>query len=996
MASTTDNYCQLLGLDPYNENKYSADKIEEKIKKMEVKWANEFRNKQNDTGQRFKYHRLLEEVPEIRRRMNDPLEKKKVFAEGKKALEGKCQRLKLDCVILTDGKHIILPGIIDNFMKRLHWDGVDKKQVLRLANISDGTVPKPVSEKVVNAYVNITTVNSYTPVEVLNTLIKMPDLEIKCDPLTDTSSMAQIRNAFNLCEKRVNSVRQELLPDQDSYISVLRSIKLIIDSDSEMKDLVNYGKCNKALEPVMDTIEREYTGQQITRKYIDDLLNVYVRGRDLDMCVAILEGFCHKKRIAANFSNMDSTMIRCPSCNNMVPGGKNTIFCPFCGNNFKTVCPKCKTPQPSSNKNCINCGFNFKEGEAKAQSLALGFKMDMQRGNLTKAESDLNQLKLTFATYAGIALMEAQLQKEQGSMNTLKKMIVDYSSRGKYYSAKNAGDALMKQFPSELQNHPDVMMKYDESVRRFNTADQYCKEAASLGLTNRSLMLKKYVEAAEECPDHPAAKSVLKQYPPARPLNPSSKLDNGAFTIRFLPPADNANVSYVIYREKNGMPTITDETRPLAETWKNEYTDKTMEPGVEYNYALFSKRWGILSRESVIFENVILLADVENVSIEPIDGGLRIIYEKPRGASKVRLYRNDDLGSGMMEIALNGETVYDDIGLKGGLRYHYLFVTEYQNRDRIERSRGCKYAAVPLEMPPPVNNMGIKHLEDGTFQARWSSKSPVTLFYSPNRYTFQTILVKMDAIRSMMKEVSVIQSYNDGVRFTLPEGKHYIYPIIPMGKNGVRGNEAIVYNVKPFRDVQMTMNNTDCIISMEWPKDAVSAKLVISSDGPKDYKDPTAEIVTVSREEYEADGIIKIPIGKSQVKHINIFAAYTADGDTLYSKGIVVTAYSVECRKVRYQLDAGKKSATLTIDAGTDLMLPEVVIMHVVEGFPLKKGDGEMLWSSKGPVHVPGGRCKLDIDLKGHTDVEHMRLFFSNEEEYYRIKIIHPLYGRHG
>ena len=69
MASKTDDYCQLLGLNPYTESKYTIDAINKKIDSVEVKWANEFRNKQNDTGQRFKYHKLLDRVPDMRRVM---------------------------------------------------------------------------------------------------------------------------------------------------------------------------------------------------------------------------------------------------------------------------------------------------------------------------------------------------------------------------------------------------------------------------------------------------------------------------------------------------------------------------------------------------------------------------------------------------------------------------------------------------------------------------------------------------------------------------------------------------------------------------------------------------------------------------------------------------------------------------------------------------------------------------------------------------------------
>jgi len=995
MASKTDNYCQLLGLDPFNENKYSPEDIKKKIDKMETKWANEFRNKQNDTGQRFKYHKLLEQVPEIRRCMSDPGLKKAVFTEGKKSLEGKCQRLRLDCVILADGKHIILPGILDNFVKRLHWDGVDKKQVLRLANISDGGVPKLVSEKVVNTYINLTTVDAYTPVEMLNVLIRNPNLEIRCEPLTEASSTSQLRNAFELCEKRVNSVRQDILPDQDSYITVLRSLKLIINSDKDLKDLVNYGRCSKALEPVTDMIEKEYTGQQISRNYIDELLNIYVSGLDQDMCVNILESFCHKKRISANFSKQDSSMIRCPSCNNMVPGGKNTMFCPFCGKNFKMVCPQCNTAQQSNNMICIKCGFNFKEGESKAQNLALSFRMDIQKGSLFKAEKDLVKLRETYATFAGLAAMEAQLRKEQTTFNTLKSMVTDSHKANKYYSAKAAGDTINQRYPGEIDNYPDVKQKYSESMQRVQNADIYCQKAAIQ--SDNGEMLALYVSAAEECPDHPSAKSVLKQYPPAGPVDPMGRVGNGGLTIKFEAPLDNKGVTYVIYREKNTLPNVTEETRPLTEIPNTTYSDKTLEPGVEYFYSVYSKRWGILSREAAHFGPVMILAEVEKVTIDQIDGGLRIMYEKPRGATRVRLWRADDMSGTNMEIPLNGETVYDDIGLRGGLKYHYLFVAEYETRNRVERSEGSLFSETPLDAPKPVRDMAIKRNQnDGTFTATWSTKSPVKLFCSEKKYTIQGNMVKMDDIKSWMTEIKPVQEYIDGMRFNLPDGTvQYIYPVIPLGNMGIKGTEIMVANLKPFRDVEKIINNKDCILTMVWPNNAISAKLVISSGEAKDFNDPTAEIMTVRREEYNEDKLIRIPMGKSPKKCINLFATYNIDGEIIHSRGMVIDVYSAECKKVRYTMESGRKESLLNISTDQDVQsLPAIVIVKVDVGIPLRKGDGEIIWSSDGEVALAQGARSLRVDLKGHRDIEHMRVFFSNEEDYNLFRFIHPLYTR--
>ncbi len=997
MASKNDNYCQLLGLNPYNEVKYTPEAISQKIDKMEVKWANEYRNKQNDPGTRFKYHQMVDEVPEIRRQMMDPTLRMKVFSEGKSELEGKCQKLRLDCVILSDGKMIALPGALETFVKRLHWEGVDKKTVSNITGITEGGVPKLVSDKVSNAFTNLNTVEAYTLVEVLNALITNTDLEIKCDPLTEASSLSQIRSAFDLCVKRVNSVRQEILPDQDSYISVLRSIKLIIDDDQELKDLYNYGRCSRALEPVMDRIDREYTGQQISRKYIDELMNIHVKGMDPEMCIYILECFCYKKKIAANFSNMDSTLVRCPDCNNLVPSGKNTMYCPFCGRSFRTVCPQCGTVQQSNNLNCIKCGFNFREGEAKAQNLALSFKMDLQKGNITKAEKDLSMLKATFATFAGLAAMEAALQKEQSTLDVLTKMVTDSYGSNKFYAAKTAGEQIVQKYPYEMQNNPEIKQKFDDSSLRVKNADVYCQQASDM--EDRREMLNMYVNAAEECPDHPGAKAVLKQHPPQGPVDPVGKVKDGQLMIKYEAPLDNANVTYVVFRERNSLPNVNDETRPLAEIPNTMYVDKTLEPGVEYFYSVYSKRWGILSREAAHFGPVIVLAEVDKVSIDQIDGGLRLIYEKPRGASRVRIWRAEDNGgsNSSVEIPLNGENIYDDIGLKGGVTYHYLFVAEYKTRDRVERSNGVSFPGTPLDAPEPVRDLAIVwNKSDGTYSARWSTTCPVKLFCSEKSYTIQGNMVKMDDIYSWMTEIKPIQEYQDGMRFNLPDGTiQYIYPIIPLGKMGIKGNELMVANLRPFRDVEKIMVNKDCILTMTWPENAIEAKLMISTTSIKNYNDPTAEIMTVRRDEYNDEKQIRIPMGKSPKKCINIYAVYKVNNEIIPSRGIAITAYSAEFKKIRYTVDAGKKNSVIELTTDeTAESIPEIVMVRTEEGIPLRKTDGEVLWSSNGPVQLQGGKCKLSISLKGHTDKEHMRLFFSNEDDYNLFRFIHPLYNR--
>lgn len=998
MADNRMNYCQLLGLNPLKEDSYTTAAILKKIETKKGKWANESRNKQNDTEQRFKAERLVESTADMERVMKDSLLKRKEFIQGAVILKGKCQKLRQDCVILTDGTYLALPGMAESYVKKMHWDGVTKADILSQAGVKEGKPPAPVNDKVLNAFKGLRAVDSYTPSEMLNCLINHPNLEIVLDPLTEGSSFSQIRSAFDVCDKRVNSVRPDILPAQDSYIQSMRAVKLILESDSELTDLIAYGKCNKALIPVMDTIEQEYNGQQLSRKYVDELMSVHLT-RDVDtrMGILILQTFCYKKKIAANFSNLDSDMMRCPECGFMVQTGPDTMYCPACGKTFKRVCPSCGTSQQSKNQLCIKCGFDFKEGLQKAKGLELSFKMNVSKGMISKAEKDLTNLREIYPNYTGIGVMEMQLGKAKNTVDTMRKMVNDAYGRKRYSEAKSTCESLASQFPEILKEDPELKQKYAEARSHFEAAEMYCQKAVVAD--NRDSRMNLYVSAMEICPDHPTARAKLKEQPPQGPVDPIGNYGDRSFTIKFEAPSESNGLTYCIFRERNSLPNVTEDSRPLTEIPSCVYVDKGLDPGVEYYYSIYSKRWGILSREGAHIGPVMILAEVDTVKIDPIDGGLRIMYEKPRGCSKVRLWRTEEVGGNGIgtEIALNGETVYDDIGLQGGKKYYYLFIAEYEARNRVERSQGLVYSATPVDAPKPVRDMKIRwNKTDGTFTAKWSSTEEVVLYTSPKKITIPGNLVKMEDIRSWMTEIQPIQEYLDGKRFELPDGAvQYIYPIIPRGKMGIKGTEALVANLRPFRDVEKTISNRDCVITMIWPAEAVEAKLVVSNNEAKNLDDKNAEIVTVRREEYQEEKLIRIPMGRSVKKCINIFAIYKVGDEMMPSRGIIIDAYSAECKKVRYTVKQDRGGTRFEFTTDNDVReLPPIVAVQVSTGIPLKRSDGEIVWRSGNAIPLSAGAGSVSAQSPALNDIKHMRLFFENDENYNLYRFVHPLYDR--
>lgn len=1003
METKRDNYCYLIGLNPLKETSYTYDAIEKKIASKEAKWKKESNDKQNDLDRRFQAGEWLDLVPDMRKVMKDSFLRTREFDDGRRLLRSKASRLNKDSIILSDGTRVLIPGTAESLIKKMRWDGIDKNDLVSLAGIKRTSVPVFISEKVVAAFKGLQDVQSYTPMDILNDLIGNPDLEISINPLDEGSSISQIRTAFDVCEKRVNSVRQDILPNQDSYIQSMRSLKLVLGSDLDLINLIKYGKCMNILAPAKRLMDEDY-GQPFTRKYIDDIINRFVRNTNADprMAVAILEDYCVKKKYLANFSEKESILTTCPNCNALAETGEGNMCCSVCGSSIKTKCPQCGTDQAAGNKACVKCGFDFKDGLDKAKELEKKFRIAVTYGMIGEATDCISNIERAYSTYPALRSMKNELKPLSVKYSELIGTVDLLHKENKYFALRNAIDDAKLDF-TKILNNPNIERKYEESTQRILEADSICERAAAIN--DDDTAVKMYVTALEMCPDHPQAKAKMKEHPPDSPADATIQIREGKVLLKYAVPAERTGMSFCIYRGRDSLPVVTEDTIPLTEIPGSVYLDRVPEPGVDNYYSIYSKRWGVLSREAASCGPVMVFREVENVSIEPIDGGLRLIYEKPKGCYRVRVWRKEGTsaaGSGEeTEILHNGETVIDDYGLKGGVQYHYLFVAEYMNKGRTERSLGTAFSYTTTKFPEPVRDIEIKwNRNDGSFTAKWGSREKVVLYSSPRKVNMFGRMAKIDDLNAWMKVIEPLEVYDNGMKFMLPDGVvQYVYPMIPAGKMAVRGKDIMVANLKPFRDVEKRMNGSECDITMTWPDGAESAILVIkesaAATGPDDLD---AERLTMTREAYNRDKMIRIPMGSSKKRVVTLYAVYDVSGEKTASRGMTMDLYSGAYSKVEYKMQAENKTKTdtavlVSVDTGSNIAeLPPIAAVAVKEGIPLKIWDGETIWSSDKPIPLTEGKASFRFNIKGPTDLSKIRLFFMNDEDCNLFRFIHPLY----
>jgi len=676
---TEECYCQILGINPYKEEGYDEKKLDGIIKRAIDRWNRDSTN--IDDSVRMAASKHLEIQSDISDALLDPETRREEFEEGRRRLKSKLMPLLKSCVIVEDGKKYVFPRAVNDQLDKIGWDGITSDDVPAILGLENGRPEPPVKPSVSTSFYYIQKVKASTPAEALNSLISNPKLKIQAHRLTDTSGLSSVKEALNQCSDRLEFVKLTDFPELNSYIECLRKLKAL--SDEDLESLIRYSRCHRDLGPAMEALMGECS--YINRKQIDELLPA---NADLDMAIPILESFCYKKGIGANFSRTESNLVRCPKCLGLLNGDDEAMICPNCGSPIRAKCPRCKKIQSCTNKVCVSCGFDFVKDTDNARKLAISFRSNLKKGNIHAAKADLVAMKESYSENIKVATLEYELERCTEDLSNYSSIASNAYRNGRYYAALKAFNALNNKYPEVLPNNPELDTMRRSAEDCFGLAQEACK--AALRTTDQKEKMDLYIKAAEHCMDHPAARDFLSKHPPQGVSNCEAiPTKNGTIMIKFTPLADSKGVSYCIYRGTD-IPVVNEDTDPFEVISKHKaetgFEDKTAESGVKYHYILCSRRWGILSRPMQHIGPVVAFENVKKVSLNPTDDGFHISFERPARAHAVRISRclkGDEENCTELEVGDKDEC--DDFCLVGNV-YIYYFWTEYKVGNVIESS----------------------------------------------------------------------------------------------------------------------------------------------------------------------------------------------------------------------------------------------------------------------------------------------------------------------
>ncbi len=983
-------YCQLLGINPYKESEYSDEALEKAIKAAKERWDAE--KNAFDTNVRYNADTNLGLLGDIYEKMAYPNSRAEEFKKGRELLKSYLQPILNYCVVTEDGKAYAFQSALKGQLNRLGWPGITEKDAAEILGLAEGAPPLPISRKAAEEYNKLSDMGYHTPAQVMNYLISKLQIG-NCHPLSDASPAGSVREAISACLPKLETERKNF-PSQKTYLDCTRRLKYLKDED--LAQLIEYGRCRQSLSPVTEKLKLEYS-ERITRKQIDSLMEAY-RLNDAGLTIPALESFCYENGLAADFSGSGSGSIRCPFCKHFISGNDEIIYCPICKRKIKKKCSRCGTTQSNQNKICVTCGFDFDNETENATRLGTAVRDFIDMGDIENARAALEELKRDYSEIIKTEVLEYELENAEEIVTTLSNLMEDAYSSGRYHHFLNLCSKLHSEFPDFIGKDLNLEERIRVAEDHCRLAESACAEAAGKATHEEKLML--YVKASEHCRDWPESREYLMKYPPENVTDCHGTSKEGVIRIMFTPPADTKDLVYCIWRGKGSEPYADENTKPYEilsrHKHDNYFEDKDVESGAKYYYLLCTRRWGILSSPMKLIGPLVPYAIVDKVNIVSTEEGFHITFARPEKSVGVlirRYIKGEE--NRYVEHEIKNSEEYDDICLRG-TTYFYHFFAEYLVDGRIELSDKNVQSASSMEMPPPVTDLRVTRSRSGTYVARWTSSIEAKLYRSERKLKFSSRIMMMDDVRSLMKEVVPKENYSDGIAFDMDGGAiWYLFPIIQVGKTAVRGDEVCVINLEPFKNIEKTVKDGDCIITMDWPQSALGAELRVSDSYVSDPEDPNLMVRSVSRKEYEDSRQIAVPMGKSAAKFIFIFAKYRYEDEIRLSHPTMIGVFSAACRKIRYTAARDRKGISFRLQADPEVeSIPEIMAVQSDGRFPLRAGDGRTVWKSGGKVSLSGGTATVSFPAEPQMEMERMRLFFCEESNYNIFRFIHPLYRR--
>ncbi len=752
--------------------------------------------------------------------------------------------------------------------------------------------------------------------------------------------------------------------------------------DDVITRMVKYSGANKTLD------------EQQSNLFVDELTQIL---RDPKEAQKSFQLICAAKDIRASAGGVSlENRVACGRCYAMVDISHGERKCSVCGSSLYIKCPSCQKEVLASSAACGYCGFKLEDVQ-KVEQLCIFAQQSIMNMDFAKARSHLETASRLLKAYRKIAEVKRELEEQEKAFLEEARKLDALVAKKAYYQAGGVLKSLKAKAPAA--RIPNDMLIESAAAE----AERLYKEALTKASENEVIQICSQI--ANVCPDYPGVDALVLKYPPqpASQLKFGMDTSSGSNTLTWRESPSHGEVSYKILRKENAAAAAIDD--PAAEeigiAGTPYFVDTKPKAGVEYYYSVYAVRAGIPSSPAVV--SGCNLSEVSILGKEEGDGYVKAEW-KPLGKHvEAEVYRCRGRAPASRqegERVAAGKQGFIDYDVENDQAYGYLVVANYHINGKEIPAEGVSFTLTPTSIPEPVDSLTVKNIKDGLFEAAWeyAGSEKVLLYAADQRVPLQYgDTVELQKVTDMMALVDVVSSSQNSCRFRIKDDKKYsIFPVTIKHHTAVIGEQAVAARIERIQVKGMEWVNSELLIQVEWPRDAVSILLLYGNEGYarniEDRKGKSSR--SISKKQFECDGALKLNNIEKKDYYITLYSACRLNGELVYSEGAPLLFSNGPKMDIQYSIRVkgifSKQAEVEFKAAASSFFLPEIDIISKQHGAPVYADSGSVVG------HIPAqevqGAYRFSIDVKSLPKDSYIKAFFTDINMNDRISL-RPAYG---
>jgi len=655
--------------------------------------------------------------------------------------------------------------------------------------------------------------------------------------------------------------------------------------------------------------------------------------------------------------------------------------CANCGMPLQIACPNCNTLN-DSNVNVCKCGFKF-ENLDKSKSYASLASLAIDKMDFDLAEIHLKEAERLWNKNPEIAEINQRLSAFKARIGSAVADMKKAIESKNFYTAQRLLDNVKKVAPD--YSDPDSESAISAGV---SVAEKYRKVATTA--TNEAEIVDACTKAYEASSDCPGVKELIAKYPPAAPTGLQVAADSKmkANALSWTKSATSGMIYYSVVRKEGAVPISPQDGQLLDRISMTNYSDRKVEAGKQYFYAIFAERAGIFSNALSTKEPVVNLFEISGVKLAAGDGLVQINWDSIGDNAQVIIERTASNGK-TEKISVPGKSNYVDRDLVNDTEYSYRIYLEYSIGTKKSATQGVKATASPTKPPQPIDRLLVKP-RDNDFEITWEvpdgESGDVRFFYSDSKPNFMyNDLVSIAELESSMSTLVVNKTGEGHGTFKYDgNGIIYILAVIPKSGSTVVGTIARASKGGSVKIKGINLINGKIMITLDVPNDATGFVVLYRDDQhPTDMDDKIATRKYIPIKQVKFDGGLVIDSNEPQDYFFSIYAEFRSGGDVDYSSGTDCQFSNVAKQTITYSVNVAKKlfgggTFSITFESERKTKLPDIDIMTSQGHAPMFKKSSTFLYEIPSQ-EMSGKSVSVSIPMNGIGKNTYVKPFLKDE-----------------